>query len=134
APAWRSRGPDRTAGPIADHDGDPCRGRDGKRGDRLARDDVGMQLHDVVDTSAELAATRSRNAKTAALSRLLGGAPADELSAAVAFLTGRPTHGRIGVVWRTLTQLRPSPAPSASQPHVVGDRNRSEHSTTIGRA
>src|SRR5690606_5070775 len=132
APASHSRGPDRTAGPIADHDGDPCRGRDGKRGDRLARDDVGMQLHDVVDTSAELAATRSRNAKTAALSRLLGGAPADELSAAVAFLTGRPTQGRIGVGWRTLTQLRPAPAPSASLTVAEVDRTLGEIASTSG--
>lgn len=91
-----------------------------------------MQLHDVVDTSAELAATRSRNAKTAALSRLLGDAPADELSAAVAFLTGRPTQGRIGVGWRTLAQLRPAPAPSASLTVAEVDRTLGEIASTSG--
>ncbi|TLW91843.1 ATP-dependent DNA ligase [Saccharomonospora piscinae] len=72
-----------------------------------------MQLHDVVTASARLAATRSRKAKTAVLADLLSGAAADELAAAVAFLTGQPTQGRIGVGWRTLTALRTPPATSA---------------------
>ncbi len=69
-----------------------------------------MQLHDVVTVSADLARRRSRKAKTAVLSELLSGAPADELAAAVAFLTGAPTQGRIGVGWRTLSELRANPA------------------------
>ncbi|EIF00388.1 ATP-dependent DNA ligase [Saccharomonospora glauca] len=71
-----------------------------------------MRLHDVVTASAGLTARRSRKAKVDVLAELLTGAPADELAAAVAFLTGTPTQGRIGVGWRTLSQLRAAPAES----------------------
>ncbi|WP_197318608.1 ATP-dependent DNA ligase [Saccharomonospora sp. NB11] len=81
-----------------------------------------MRLHDVVTASADLSATRSRRAKTALLAELLSGAPADELAAAVAFLTGTPTQGRIGVGWRTLVQVR---TPPAAEPELtVGDVDR----------
>lgn len=69
-----------------------------------------MHLDDVVRASAELTATRSRKAKTAILAELLNAAPPGELAAAVAFLTGRPTQGRIGIGWRTLAELRGEPA------------------------
>jgi DNA ligase-1 len=70
-----------------------------------------MLLHDVVTASRRLAATRSRKAKTTELAGLLTGAPSTELATAVAFLTGTPTQGRIGIGWRTLAALRSSPAP-----------------------
>ncbi|TKG61340.1 ATP-dependent DNA ligase [Prauserella endophytica] len=69
-----------------------------------------MLLHDVVSASADLTATRSRKAKTAVLARLLTAARPEELAAAVAFLTGQPTQGRIGAGWRTLAELRTEPA------------------------
>ncbi|WP_019814222.1 ATP-dependent DNA ligase [Saccharomonospora saliphila] len=69
-----------------------------------------MWFHELVRVSGRLAATRSRKAKTAELAELLTGAPVDELAAAVAFLTGAPTQGRIGVGWRTLADLRTPPA------------------------
>ncbi|MFF5992410.1 ATP-dependent DNA ligase [Prauserella flavalba] len=69
-----------------------------------------MLLHDVVSASTDLAATRSRKAKTAVLAGLLTSARPEELAAAVAFLTGQPTQGRIGAGWRTLAELRTEPA------------------------
>ncbi|PXY26578.1 ATP-dependent DNA ligase [Prauserella coralliicola] len=69
-----------------------------------------MLLHDVVSASADLTATRSRKAKTAVLARLLTAARPEELAAAVVFLTGQPTQGRIGAGWRTLAELRTEPA------------------------
>lgn len=69
-----------------------------------------MLLHDVVAASSALAARGSRKAKTAILAKLLTGAPPGELAAAVAFLTGQPTQGRVGVGWRTLAALRVEPA------------------------
>ncbi|WP_027943010.1 ATP-dependent DNA ligase [Amycolatopsis taiwanensis] len=64
-----------------------------------------MQLSEVVTASATLAATRSRKAKIATLAGLLHRAGERELPAVVAFLTGRPTQGRIGAGWRTVAGL-----------------------------
>lgn len=64
-----------------------------------------MRLSEVVTASAALAATRSRKAKIATLAELLHRAEERELPAVVAFLTGRPTQGRIGTGWRTLAEL-----------------------------
>jgi DNA ligase 1 len=69
-----------------------------------------MLLADLVTASAELAATRSRKAKIARLAELLNRAGQPELPAVVAFLTGRPTQGRIGTGWRTLAALGAHPA------------------------
>ncbi|AIJ25954.1 ATP-dependent DNA ligase [Amycolatopsis methanolica] len=69
-----------------------------------------MLLADVVTASASLAATRSRKAKIATLADLLNRADERELPAVVAFLTGRPTQGRIGTGWRTLAELGARPA------------------------
>ncbi|MEU6645786.1 ATP-dependent DNA ligase [Saccharomonospora sp. NPDC046836] len=70
-----------------------------------------MLLDDVVRASAALAATRSRKAKIATLAELLTAAPREELAPAVGFLTGQPRQGRIGTGWRTLADLRTTPAP-----------------------
>jgi len=56
-----------------------------------------MQLRELTDVSAAVAATRSRKAKTEAISALLAGAAPDEVAAAVAFLSGRLTQRQIGV-------------------------------------
>ncbi|GAB2663984.1 ATP-dependent DNA ligase [Gordonia jinhuaensis] len=68
-----------------------------------------MTLAAVVDTSAAVAATRSRTAKKAALSQLLRGARADELPVVVSWLTGELTQGRIGVGWRSLAAIDAAP-------------------------
>ena len=60
-----------------------------------------MRLADLVATSQAVAATPGRSAKVAALAELLRAAPADEIEAAVAFLTGEPRQGRIGIGWAT---------------------------------
>ncbi|NIH87248.1 ATP-dependent DNA ligase [Amycolatopsis granulosa] len=73
-----------------------------------------MFLADVVTASAALAATRSRKAKITTLADLLNRADERELPAVVAFLTGRPTQGRIGTGWRTLAELGASPADTAN--------------------
>ncbi|GAB3488973.1 ATP-dependent DNA ligase [Amycolatopsis cihanbeyliensis] len=73
-----------------------------------------MLFDDIVTASAELAATRSRKAKITILAGLLRAAPERELAAVVAFLTGRPTQGRIGTGWRTLAELEAPPASFAT--------------------
>ncbi|MFZ6004645.1 MAG: ATP-dependent DNA ligase [Actinomycetota bacterium] len=60
-----------------------------------------MFLAALVETSAAVAATRSRKAKTEALVALLRGLEATEIEPAVGFLVGVPRQGRIGVGWRT---------------------------------
>ncbi|RZQ63559.1 ATP-dependent DNA ligase [Amycolatopsis suaedae] len=69
-----------------------------------------MLFADLVATSAEVAATRSRKAKIEALARRLSGTDPDELAAAVAYLTGQTRQGRIGAGWRTVTGLDATPA------------------------
>jgi DNA ligase-1 len=68
-------------------------------------------LTEVVATSAAVAATRSRTAKTAALAALLRAASPDEVEAATAWLSGEPRQGRLGTGWRTLAHLDVTPAP-----------------------
>jgi DNA ligase-1 len=68
-------------------------------------------LAEVVRTSEEVAATPARSAKVAALASLLRRLDGPgEAEAAVAFLTGRPRQGRIGVGWATLRSVAPPPA------------------------
>ena len=63
-----------------------------------------MLFADLVATSSAVAATRSRTAKRAAISRLLQATESDELAATVGFLSGDPAQGRIGVGWATLSR------------------------------
>lgn len=68
-----------------------------------------MLFADVVATSAAVAGTRSRTAKTAAVAELLRRADDDEVRAATAWLAGELRQGRTGVGRRTLTGLAPDP-------------------------
>ena len=66
-------------------------------------------LHDLVSTSAEVAATRSRKAKVTALAGLLSRTPPEEVGLVVSYLGGRLRQRRTGVGWRSLSAL-PDPA------------------------
>ncbi|MCI2421623.1 ATP-dependent DNA ligase [Saccharopolyspora sp. K220] len=68
-------------------------------------------LADVVATSGEVSATRSRKAKTAAIAGLLGRLDAEEVAPATALLAGELPGGRAGVGWSTLAALRVASAP-----------------------
>jgi DNA ligase 1 len=65
----------------------------------------------VVTTSAEVAATRSRKAKVAAIAALLSRLDGHEVRPATAFLAGELPGGRAGVGWSTLSGLDVEPAP-----------------------
>src|SRR3546814_3639177 len=67
-------------------------------------------LAEIVATSAEVGATRSRTAKLAALTELLRRLAPEEVVPAVAALTGAPRQGRIGVGWRTVYGVEVAPA------------------------
>ena len=69
-----------------------------------------MMLVRVVETSAAVAATRSRKAKIVELGALLDDATAAEIPTVVAWLSGVIGQGRLGVGWRSLTSLVGEPA------------------------
>ncbi|WP_246381850.1 ATP-dependent DNA ligase [Prauserella isguenensis] len=79
-----------------------------------------------------MAATRSRKAKTAILADVLGRAQVGELAPTVAFLTGAPTQGRIGVGWRTLRGLLGRPAETPTLTVAEVDTHLGDVATTSG--
>jgi DNA ligase 1 len=68
-----------------------------------------MLLDEVARTSAAVAATSARGAKTEALAACLRALPPEEVSAAVAYLAGELPHPPIGIGWASLRTL-PEPA------------------------
>ncbi|PVZ08643.1 ATP-dependent DNA ligase [Actinomycetospora cinnamomea] len=71
-------------------------------------------LGEVVAASGEVAATRSRKAKTATLSALLARLEPAEIRPATAWLAGEMLQGRTGIGWRTLQALTPTPAATST--------------------
>ncbi|WP_433268454.1 ATP-dependent DNA ligase [Actinosynnema sp. CS-041913] len=67
-----------------------------------------MLFTEVVETSAAVAATRSRLAKVSALAELVRRM---STPAVVSFLIGVPSQGRIGAGYRTVFDISPPPAP-----------------------
>ena len=68
-----------------------------------------MLIADLVTTSADVAATRSRKAKVAALASALAAAEAEELPVVTSYLGGALLQRRTGLGWRGLQTL-PDPA------------------------
>ncbi len=78
-----------------------------------------MLLHEVVETSAAVAATRSRKAKVEALAALLRRTTPDELETVTAYLGGTLRQRRTGVGWRgAAAQVEPADEPSLSVTEV----------------
>jgi DNA ligase-1 len=69
-----------------------------------------VRFAEVVVTTAEVASTRARSRKAAALAELFGRLAPGEVSVVVAILTGTPRQGRIGVGWRTVAGIEAEPA------------------------
>ena len=71
-------------------------------------------LRDLVDASAQVAATSSRSAKIATLAGLLRRLDGDEVAIGVAFLSGVPRQGRIGIGYSIVfgTDVPPATEPS----------------------
>ena len=93
-----------------------------------ARQTVPVLLSDLVETSAAVAATRSRLAKTELLQALLRRAPGDDLGTAIGLLTASPRQGRTGVGWSTLSGVTDALAdvghgtvPATGEPLTVAD-------------
>jgi DNA ligase-1 len=71
---------------------------------------------DVVATSADIAETSSRTKKVEALAHLLRRLSPDEVPIAVAFLSGAPRQGRIGIGYRTIYGIE---APGVDSPSLT---------------
>jgi DNA ligase-1 len=78
-----------------------------------------MLLSELVAVSDEVAATRSRKAKNAALVRALQALEADELAAGVAYLSGEPRQDRLDLGPSAVFGIEAAPADRASL--TVGD-------------
>ena len=79
-------------------------------------------LADLVAASRRVSATPARSRKVAVLAELLRSLPGDEVTAAVALLSGEPRQGRIGIGWATLSAV--AVAPAADPSLTVGDLDR----------
>ncbi len=69
-----------------------------------------MLLKDLVETSQAVAATPSRLKKIARLADTLARLAPDEIEAGMAFLSGRPLQGRIGLGWAAISRVEAPPA------------------------
>jgi DNA ligase-1 len=72
-----------------------------------------VRLEQVVETSAAVAATRSRSTKVELLAACIAGMGRDEVAIGAAFLAGEPRQRRLGVGWAGLREL-PPPAAEAT--------------------
>lgn len=77
-----------------------------KRGRRYDGYDGRVRLQQLVDVSNAVAEARGRLDKTSRLANLLKRLEPDEIQAAVAFLSGSPLQGRIGIGWSLIAQAR----------------------------
>ncbi|MBW3658425.1 MAG: ATP-dependent DNA ligase [Actinobacteria bacterium] len=69
-----------------------------------------MLLAELVEVSATVAATRSRNRKTAAIAALLAELSPDEVPVGVSFLAGQPRQDRLDVGWAAVRSVDVPPA------------------------
>jgi DNA ligase-1 len=90
-------------------------------------------FQDVVTASAAVAATSGRLEKIAHLAALLGRAAPDEIPIAVAFLSGTPRQGRIGVGGARLRALDAAPASAPSLTLTEVDAAFADIAATAGR-
>jgi DNA ligase-1 len=89
-------------------------------------------LADVVAASRDLADTSSRSRKVAILAELLRRLDPSEVPLAVAFLSGAPRQGRVGVGYSTIYGLELAPAAEASLDIGELDRAITEIQETSG--
>jgi DNA ligase-1 len=83
-------------------------------------------LADVVAVSKHVTATSSRSRKVAILAEVLSTLEASEVPICVAFLSGVPRQGRVGVGYSTIYGIEPQPACEASLTVYDVDRAISE--------
>ncbi|TIC86587.1 ATP-dependent DNA ligase [Nocardioides sp. GY 10127] len=90
-----------------------------------------MLLHEVVETSTQVASTRARHAKRDAMADLLGRTPEGEVEVVASWLGGSLLQRRTGVGWRSLQEL-PQPADRPSLEVLVVNRTLDALSAVSG--
>ena len=96
-----------------------------------------MLLHELVQTSRRVAATRGRLAKIELVAALLKRAGPEEIEIAIAFLSGSLRQGRIGIGYATLQAAKPehaAEAPTLEIAAVDTALQRLAHATGKGSA
>lgn len=73
-----------------------------------------MQLAEIAETSTDVAATRSRKAKTARLAELISQMDPSEVPIGVSYLSGRLPQGRLGVGFAAIRDVDVAPATTPS--------------------
>ena len=74
-----------------------------------------MKFEELVQTSAQIAASSGRLKKIELLAGLLRNLQPNEIPIALGFLTGWPRQGKIGIGWATVGAARPAEGASRSQ-------------------
>ncbi len=93
-----------------------------------------MRLSDMTETSAAVAAASGRLEKVERLAQFLRRTPPGEVEMAVAFLSGSPAQGRIGVAGSLLAAVRSTPPAQQSSLNLHDvDLAFGRIATTIGR-
>ena len=69
-----------------------------------------MLLNEIATTSREVAATRSRKAKTGLLAATISRMDSAEVAIGVSYLSGRLPQGRLGVGFAAIRDIDVSPA------------------------
>jgi DNA ligase-1 len=90
-----------------------------------------MLLQEIVRASADVAATRSRRAKTERLATVLRDLRPEEVPVAVAYLAGELPQGSIGVGWASLRSL-PAPATAPTLELLDVDASLARLAVTTG--
>ena len=85
-----------------------------------------MLFVELADVSQAVAATSKRSEKVAAFAAVFGRLAPDEVAPAVAFAVGETLHGRIGVGWATMRDVRPEPASTPTLTVLSVDRTITE--------
>ena len=80
-----------------------------------------MLLHDLVSTSARVAAVHARSEKVAQLAALFSRLAPAEIDPAVAWLSGELTQGRIGLGWAAVRDAGEGNAPAAEPSLAIGE-------------
>jgi DNA ligase-1 len=73
-----------------------------------------MRLHDLVDTSRQVASTPARRGKVALLAATLRALAPDEVETGVAYLSGAIRQRRLGAGWAAVSAVRGEPASAPS--------------------
>ena len=96
-----------------------------------------MLFHELVQTSRRVAETSGRLAKIGVVAAFLKRARPEEIETAVAFLSGSPRQGRVGIGYATLRAAKPpqpADAPTLELGTVEATLDRLAHTTGKGSA